>query len=253
MKSVILKYKLADNKGSALVSVLVVCTFMTIIATTMLFVAAQNYQMKLTDYQNKQSFYGAEKALDELKAVLVADVEEAYLTAYSDTMQNFLKLSVAGEDVKEYYQNKFVKELTEKWKKRVDSDGDILYAVQGVMSAGGCDPEQVKSVYKVMEYGVYEGTELEEDGHGGTVTMLSDKFALRGVQVKYTVGNYTSFIYTDICLEPPAVDLSARSYTPSVEAAKEREIIAFTDCVVYMNWRKADYEENYKIEIGTKK
>ncbi|MDE7207365.1 MAG: hypothetical protein K2N90_09470, partial [Lachnospiraceae bacterium] len=65
-----------NNRGSALISVLVVTTFITIIATTMLYMAAMNYQQKLTDYQNKESFYDAEKSLDELKSLLVADVQE---------------------------------------------------------------------------------------------------------------------------------------------------------------------------------
>ncbi len=222
-----------NNKGAALISVLVVTTFVTIIATTMLYMAAMNYQQKLTDYQNKQSFYGAEKALDELKSILVGDVQEAYVKAYNKTTRQFLVLKTA-QARNEYFQDAFIHELNEKWETRVSTGGDNLTAVRSVMT--GAYATEADSIYRVLDYGVYETT---------TSTGTAKKFALRGVQTKYTSGAFTTFIYTDICLEPPQIDWSD-TYSnagDSVTEAVERDTIAFTDYVYYVNWRKADYDE----------
>ncbi len=237
-----------NNKGAALVSVLVVTTFITIIATTMLYMAAMNYQQKLTDYQNKQSFYGAEKALDELKSILVADVQEAYVTAYNKTTRQFLVLKTQ-QARSEFFQDAFIHELNEKWKTRVNlNSNDLAAAVRSVMT-GEYETEK-DSIYKVLDYGVYQTT---------TSTGSTKKFALRGVQTKFTSGSYTTFIYTDICLEPPKVNW-ADAYSSAgdtVTQPADRETIAFTDYVYYVNWRKADYDEgvagNYdNFDIGNK-
>ena len=76
----------------------------------MLYMAAMNYQQKQTDYQNKQSFYGAEKALDEFKSILVSDVQDAYLYAYNETSKNFLWRK---DDLTAYFQESFMNALNE--------------------------------------------------------------------------------------------------------------------------------------------
>lgn len=237
-----------NNKGAALVSVLVVTTFITIIATTMLYMAAMNYQQKLTDYQNKQSFYGAEKALDELKSILVGDVQEAYVTAYNKTTRQFLVLKTQ-QARNEFFQDAFIHELNEKWKTRVNlNSNDLAAAVRSVMT-GEYETEK-DSIYRVLDYGVYETA---------TSTGSTKKFALRGVQTKFTSGAYTTFIYTDICLEPPKVDWADKysSAEDTIKQPADRETIAFTDYVFYVNWRKADYDEGVagsydNFDIGNK-
>lgn len=233
-----------NNEGSALITVLVVTTFITILATTMLYVSAMNFQQKQTDYENKQSFYEAEKTLDELKSILVKDVQTAYVEAYNQTQKNFLKLGTADAR-KTYFQEQFMSAMSKTWDNRVSSSGSLLKAVQSVMT--GEYVTEAPNFYKIYDYGVYQ-TSVS----GATM----QKFALRGVQVKYTVGNYTTFLYTDICLEPPNIDWSADSFSPTVGTATDREKIAFTDYVSYVNWRKADYEysvnnEYDSIDIGT--
>lgn len=225
-----------NNRGSALISVLVITTFITILATTMLYVAAMNFQQKQTDYENKQSFYGAEKALDELKSILVKDVQTAYAKAYNKTMRNFARKN-AGER-RAYFQDEFMTELKTTWAGRESASGDLLTAVQDVMrGTPGTYSAEADSFYKILDYGVYETT----SGSGEKL----QKFALKGVQVKYTSGNYTTFLYTDICIEPPAVDWSADSFSATtVTTPNDRETIAFTDYVSYVNWRKADYDES---------
>lgn len=230
-----------NNRGAALISVLVVTTFITILATTLLYTAAMNYQQKQTDYYNKKSFYETEKALDELKSVLVKDVQEAYITAYNKTIGEFL---LQGSKRQEYFQQEFMKAMWEIWKVRTPEQP--LEAVKSVME--GAYAGEKNYFYKVEGIGVYQTETGPEDAK-----VKQQKFALKGVQVKYTYKNYTTFLYTDICIEPPKL-VWAESFETGAEFV-EREKIAFTDCVSYVNWRKADYEnsedDEYKsIDIG---
>lgn len=255
------KKRKLNNRGSALVSVLVITTFITIIATTMLYMAAMNYQQKQTDYQNKQSFYGAEKALDEFKSILASDVQDAYLEAYNDTSKNFLWKK---DDLTAYFQDAFMNALKKKWEKRTgdvtaadisglqsiasmdESQKKLLLAIRKVMEGTGEAEyaENAKCFYKVDSYGLYE------DSSG------AKKFALKGIQVKCTSGSYTTFLYTDICLEPPYVNWQT-DFADATGATEEKswETIAFTDSVYYVNWHRADYDERetYNTDLGTKK
>lgn len=252
------KWKL-NNEGAALISVLVVTTFITIIATTMLYMATTNYRQKQTDYQNKQSFYGAEKALDELKCVLVADVQEAYLEAYNETAKNFL----VETDRTAYYQEAFMKALNEKWKKDVDDPGLDLSNVSSLATLSEPQKKLVAAIQKRMKENHFalDSMEYEEsakcfykvDSYGVYNDSGARKFALKGIQVKCTSGNYTTFLYTDICIEPPEVNWSDH-YTTVTDAGdiEQRKRIPFTDYVYYTNWHRADYDErdNTPIDIG---
>ena len=223
-----------DDKGSALVSVLVVTVFISIIATTMLYVSAQNYQMKYTDYQNKQSFYGAEKALDSLKALLVEDVQEAYLAGYQETTKNFLKMS--AQQRKEHYQEVYLEKLQEIWEGRLTAaGGDPVKMMQDFMTAKGVDPDVAERIYRVDGYAVITTSS------SGSAT--GKQFVINGIRSKYTSGNYTTFLYTDIGLALPELDLSVENSQTFSGSTADRDLIALTDYVVYMNWRRADYEE----------
>lgn len=60
------KKRKRNNAGSAIVTVLVVVTFITILATVLLYISGMNFQMKVTDYRTKESFYQAEVLAEEL-------------------------------------------------------------------------------------------------------------------------------------------------------------------------------------------
>lgn len=236
------KLKRLDNKGSALVSVLVVTIFISILATTMLYVSAQNYQMKYTDYQNKQSFYGAEHALDSLKALMIEDVQSAYEEAYHEVMRNYLlKNTIQGR--KECYQEAYLKKLNELWDGRLTAaGGDYVKMMRDFMTDRGIADDVAERIYKVEGYGESEVKSTESSG-GVTIEITGKQFTVKGIRAMYTSGNYTTFLYTDIGIALPELNLSVDSSQAFSGTAANRELIVLTDCVLYMNWRRADYEE----------
>ncbi len=62
--------ELLDNKGAALVTILIAVTFMTIMASSLMYMAYMNYLTKAMRYSATDNFYTDEFALDELATAL---------------------------------------------------------------------------------------------------------------------------------------------------------------------------------------
>lgn len=225
-----------DNRGAAIVTVIVVSAFITIIATTMLYIAGRNYISKQTDYQNKISFYQAEEVLDKLKAYLVEDVSDAFEYAYADTMANYVDHK-GTPNVESYYARSYTEKLKKIW------DGREAAVIT-------IDPEVSKLTQALREYLVKK---LEEDGldedsakaiserirsvERCDIPPAKDKFILVGVRVAYEPEDgYSTYIYTDIGLELPDF------YMQGMSGADERggQTLDLADCVKYMNWKRYD-------------
>jgi hypothetical protein len=241
-----------NNNGSAIVTVLVVTTFITILATTMLYTAAQNYQQKITDYQNKQSFYQAEEALDSLKAALVSDVSDAYEAAYLDTSNQFLALADIDKR-KSNFNKVFLDTLNESWETRraaknnpvtPDNKKALLEAIKEYMAGKGIASDVYNCIYSVDGF--------TKDKLSGGDTSSQNVFILKNVRSKKTVGDYTTFLCTDIAIEAPSYDGSFSENTGNDSGSTDK-VISLTDCVVYMNWGRTDYyeESNTVAETST--
>ena len=55
-----------DNKGSALVVVIIAMAFIGILASVLMYMSLLNYQMKVNNLKAKDNFYSAETVLDEI-------------------------------------------------------------------------------------------------------------------------------------------------------------------------------------------
>lgn len=70
-----------NNRGAALVSILIAVTFITIIATSLLYISASNYRMKVANGESKKNFYRAEGEMMTLTSKLRSE-----LTSPTDPM-----------------------------------------------------------------------------------------------------------------------------------------------------------------------
>ncbi len=59
-----------DNRGAALVSIMIAVAFISILASAILYMSYSNYQMKLVNYQSKVNFYGTEKDMTEVSTII---------------------------------------------------------------------------------------------------------------------------------------------------------------------------------------
>lgn len=60
--------KKINNKGAALISVMIAITFISIVATTLLVITFNNYQMKVVNSQSKSNFYETEQRMNVVTA-----------------------------------------------------------------------------------------------------------------------------------------------------------------------------------------
>ena len=226
-----------NNQGSAIVTVIVVCAFISIIATTMLYVSAKNYQTKLVDYHNKESFYHAEDALDVLKALLIEDVNDAFIYAYGDTMSNYVQFR-GSINVDNYYAQSFTDRLNAIWNKReMDAGGDLTLALKKYMEekliVPGMSAEDIARNQDLIACIVsVDGKEVPPE---------KDRFLLVGIRASYTSSaEYSTYIYTDIGLELPKLDTVSLSESWGSVPETPYQEISITDCVKYTNWRRYD-------------
>ena len=78
-----------DDRGFSLFTVMIAVSFIGILGMLLLYIALANFQMKTTDLRGKDSFYSAERALEEIRIGLQEDVGNAMSKAYITTMETY--------------------------------------------------------------------------------------------------------------------------------------------------------------------
>ena len=78
-----------NNKGSSLVTVLLISSIVAAIVTVILAIVLLNVFMKKADNQGQRAFYDAESALEEIRAGLAKEVSDATSEAYIATLSNY--------------------------------------------------------------------------------------------------------------------------------------------------------------------
>lgn len=257
------KKRKRSNAGSAIVTVLVVVTFITILATVLLYISGMNFQMKVTDYRTKESFYQAEIPAEELRVQLVKDVEFAFAEAYTAAVSEYSGLSDAGNREANYRQH-FCDELNRIWTRRC-----------GIV-AGGTDLDWNHGITSVLLSEATSSTwSVDGDGKSVLVSAITDGYwkvdvagmaldttkgvsegqiVLKGVTFTYDSPNhYSSIISTDYCITIPYVNWSetyeqAGIPTPTAAPGETPAPVTtpkplyfdgnFSGCVNYMNWTK---------------
>lgn len=84
---------LKDNRGAALISIMIAVAFVSILASALLYLSYSNFQMKVANYQSKVNFYGTEKDMTTLSTTIrnelathQSDPEGALKTAVGHTV-----------------------------------------------------------------------------------------------------------------------------------------------------------------------
>lgn len=230
------KKRQMNNRGSALIMVIVVVAFISIMATTLLYVSGSNFYRKTTDLKTKESFYEAETALEEIRAALTVEVSEAARAAYTSVSINY----AAADSATRYslFQTEFFNELADNWQKKTQDPYDPTVPIPNV--------EVVRSLvsdpYKAS-------ISLDPDPtitNAGTIELHAEEgyAILKGVVLQYTdVQGYTTIISTDYLISIPSinwgVDNAKTDWTPGAGVESlERGTVDMADCVSYYNWVK---------------
>lgn len=204
--------KSSGDRGAALITVIIVLAFISILCTLVLYIAAVNYRMKKADYQAKVSFYDSEVCLEEMQSNLVEPISLSYSYALQLTNSRYYTYSSVNDRKSGFYNNfydQFIKTLYDKHS--TASDAECIAFIKDVMS----------DLTGVPQTNIYTGTDTAYySANADTfITALSRNGKLNGLDgasVTYLVlprydndgdGNYTNdFISLDV------TDVSGNAY-----------------------------------------
>lgn len=199
-----MKMKKGDNRGSSMVMVIVTMAFVGILVSVILYMSLLNFRLKTADVRNKNSFYTAENALDEIKAGLEGEISKAVGAAYLAVMEHYGDYTDTGRN----------EEFT--WQ--------YVNSLRGSLRAPGQDNRYQVSILT----GYLKDTAWDEaNGCGAKVTAetadtgvlisRTDGVVLKDVMVTYVGSDgMVSRIKTDIKLALPDISFSASFKLPDV-------------------------------------
>ena len=205
-----------NNSGSAIVTVLIVIIFVSILATTILYLAGRNMKMKATDRDTKESFYETEKTMEEIKAGLARVASQSYEDAFMRVMSEYASYNEAGR--KALFCEVFTESFINRWRTLANGCADLATDTSAVTGTPVPDP--------------YGASGLDESDKA------SGKLYIRGVEVKDTLDRYTTVIRTDFAIVCPEVSFDVNFDTSVPDAPSSISSININDCVKYINWEK---------------
>ena len=114
-----------QNKGFSLITVIIAVSFIGILGLLVLYMALSNFQMKITDLKGKDSFYTAERAIEEIRVGLQEDVGNSMSEAYIKVLETYDKDENSTDVVLDKQrQNDFINEFIKKLANRLKKDSD---------------------------------------------------------------------------------------------------------------------------------
>lgn len=242
-----------NNKGAALVMVIVSIAFIGMLVAMILYMSYANYIMKGTDKRTKDNFYSAEYALDVINAGIQTDISAEMSKAYVYVMQNSQGMS--DSDMSVNFRQRFMSNmlakvqqsstetgtwkyeyLRDKWKENPNDTDPNAPTIFEIRSAGA--PPQTKDGAVCLEPADPADRKL--------VTDNASYFELRGVKITFTDKNgYVSVIRTDIRVDVPNLDFAMSSSKLSVEnfsLIANDELLNISDKRDYMSGKDISLE-----------
>lgn len=246
------KYRFG-NLGSALVTVIVVIAFMSILATTVLYLAGENYKTKIYDLKTKESFYEAEEILELFRASLIRDVAECSKPAYDAVMTNYAKSGDKNTRATEYLTQFKIQFDTKIQDDLGVSDPDSNPAITTDSVIGAFIPIAVENddedsewaykiningndlIFNVEIPGYYKDffTSVPEGKVFNETDKKAESYIINDVKIKVQDENtnYYSEITTSFMITPPQLNWGE-------DIDNDNDEINFSECVRFMNYVK---------------
>ena len=98
-----------NNKGAALLFVLVAVALVTVLVTTMYVASMINIQMKGTEGKNRLNFYQTDEYMEVFRSIVKAEADYALDVAYKDTIVKYKHYS--DKEREQQFKNKFIETL----------------------------------------------------------------------------------------------------------------------------------------------
>ena len=191
-----------DNKGSAIVMVLVAIAFVSIMSSMIMYSTFYNYKMKVVDRKAKDSFYSAELAMDEIRAGLKKDVSVAFSEAYQEVLQQYSSSTEQNKNA--VFETNYKNKIVEKLSLQSDAQKYNVTTLTGYLSQPAANKGEV-------------GAFVDSNGES-QLLVYTDGVRLKNLRVTYTDREgYVSIIETDILLAYPNLGLGETYEFPNID------------------------------------
>lgn len=208
-----------DDRGSAIVIVIIAMALIGILATTILWASYLNYRIKINDRKVKNSFYSAETVVEQIMAgvkqeIVSVSINEAYqevisnwdalgtdsnresyfVTAYIEAVEEALHVSYDSSSGKYRYDKKILADYTGSNTDKKAGNSAYGYVDQELWNEDNAAGHINKEVWD----NAFPEFKRAEDG--GSYSSM----ALRNICIEFVDGNgYLSIINTDIAIDVP--------------------------------------------------
>ncbi|MBR1862308.1 MAG: hypothetical protein IJ796_10720 [Lachnospiraceae bacterium] len=238
------------NKGSTLVTVVVVVAFLSILATVILYLSGENYKTKIMDQRTKESFYEAEEVVELMKSQLAKDVAEASKPAYRRTNIDYIQS--ANESIRaEQYFTLFKTSFDSTWRNHWFNDSGDFDGEKGIKELfPGATDVTCDRVNETAEFSInINGSKLIcylsgfkfEDSYKTVTSIYGDSLSADNI-ARYYVNDihvfvrdkdkgYTSIVSTSFEITPPMLNWGDSN-------DNEDKVLDYTECVKYFKWSK---------------
>lgn len=268
MREIIERLKKNSNSGSTLVTAVVIIAFMSILGTIALYLAGENFKMKVVDNSNKVSFYEAEEVVDLFKSALILDTANAAQSAGKAAGSQYIQVDSVSMREDLYLKN-FKTELTNQWEshwKKGDGTIDAKKAVEyyfkdavfesydagtGVIKFNiTINGEKLECVINEFSTDISTAQFKLKDAFESPTSLLvpSAKDSTKTVPGIYKVKNlhitvtnsknYTAVINTSFQISPPTMNFDSSEAMYKEGSTTAIDEVKYTDCVMYLNWTK---------------
>lgn len=195
------------NKGFSLFTVIVSIAFVGILGMLVLYMAIANFHMKITDLKGKDSFYTAERAIEEIRVGLQEEVGDAMSEAYIEVLETYDQSGKSQDEVQdELRQKAFRQSFYDKLYDKIQEKVGHLKADYVDLTVG--DNESLEIVEPTLSPAV----KLNKDE-----VKKSSKVTLKDLKAVYVdEKGRASIIKTDIQMGIPSVKFATPSSLPDL-------------------------------------
>lgn len=209
-----------NDKGSAIVLVIVVLALMGILVSVVLYMCMANFHMKANDLQSKNNFYSAEQILDEIRVGLQEEASVAIDIAYMDVIQKYELRSSEPEERKKEFTILYINKLRESLMDPKYNNDDERYSIEKLKNFVQ-DQSVVLADGETIENNVGAQIEvLDIDGDGikdNKMIAYTSALILKNISVKYKDNKgYVSIITTDIRIAIPNISFESSLKIPEI-------------------------------------
>lgn len=212
------KRKKADNRGIALVLVIVAIALASILTAVLFSISLLNYRMKVTERHSKDNFYSAEMVLDQIHAGLQQEVSEAAGLAYSRAMQTY-KVNSEEERVAAF-RSDYLNSIRNTLKDPSVADDSVYYVggpENGESRVAGLYLDGIVSYLDKALASELESGSLRVSSADPRMISTTAGLRLKELLVEYTDSDgYYTRIQTDILIGFPDISLKESTILPNV-------------------------------------